>query len=249
MVNPDWIIVCKFILGLLVVYLYYRWIKMALIKLAPTIAHFFKLTKHYSLSTASGAVELPLIAVSHFIFCVFLARCLHVSLFQFSLFKISFYYFILAILLGIGMMGFSTLLCQAGIAIFQLFSPSESKPIESWVALAKGGWLRHHSHTLQVLPYFLALLFIMLQIASEEMVFRGVFLKYFLSFGKMTAIILSTALFVLMQKFFMPSRLSAMFPMMGALVMGLVHAFLYTRLFLLMPLIVAHFVFFSFSVL
>ena len=87
-----------------------------------------------------------------------------------------------------------------------------------------------------------------MQIGSEEIVFRGITQNYFLSYGNVTAALISLILFVYMQTFLMPSGLSAMFPVVGAFVMGAVHSYLHMKVPFLLPLIIAHMIFFVMSI-
>lgn len=61
------------------------------------------------------------------------------------------------------------------------------------------GWIRHHKHTLKVLPFLLALLIITMQIGSEEIIFRAVLTNVFIQYGTTFTFISSTILFVFMQ--------------------------------------------------
>lgn len=75
------------------------------------------------------------------------------------------------------------------------------------------------------------------------------FLELFRPSGFAIAFTASLVLFVAMQVFFMASWRAAMFPVVGALVMGVVHGLLAWRVPHLLPLVVAHIVFFLFAVL
>ena len=88
-----------------------------------------------------------------------------------------------------------------------------------------------------------------MQIGAEETVFRGILIPYFNQDSVIISVIISTALFILMQAFHMPSLLSALFPMIGATVMGIVHGILFINNPSIIPLIIAHLSFFIFTLI
>jgi len=238
----------KSLIALIVIYLYYKLAKQFIFYKAPHIARYFGLTKRYSIMTAAGVVQLILIALSHVLFCVLLVFLFQIK--HLGLITVSPSLLVLGFLVGVGCMGLSTLLCQAGMIvgekIFPQHVPANAK---SWLTIARGGWMRHHLHNMEILPLALAFLIVILQIGSEEVVFRGVMLNFFISNGTVTAILISTALFMYMQIFHMSSPASAMFPVLGALVLGIINGVLYVHIPMLLPLIVAHLAFFVFAVL
>lgn len=85
---------------------------------------------------------------------------------------------------------------------------------------------------------------ILLYVAVEEVVFRGVVIAAVGDAGMGVALAASVTLFVGIQVFNMPSWRAAMFPVLGALVVGVVHGALYLAVPDITPLIVAHFVLF-----
>ncbi|WP_134662544.1 MULTISPECIES: type II CAAX prenyl endopeptidase Rce1 family protein [unclassified Amycolatopsis] len=121
--------------------------------------------------------------------------------------------------------------------------------VKAWLAVGRGGWLRHHFKTLEVLPLPVAVAVMAIQVGSEEVVFRGIFLDFFRPAGFAIAFTASFILFVTMQVFFMSSWRAAMFPVIGAVVMGVVQGVLAWYVPNLLPLVVAHIVFFIFAVI
>lgn len=110
--------------------------------------------------------------------------------------------------------------------------------------------MRNHYAAARAAHWSLAGALITLQVTMEEVVFRGVMISFLQQpVGAVAAAAISGALFAVMQAFHMPTWKSAMFPVIGALVMGLVHGWLLLATGLLVPLIVAHIVFFVFAVL
>ena len=69
--------------------------------------------------------------------------------------------------------------------------------------VANTGWIRH-KHTLKILPIYLALLIITLQIGSEEIIFRVVLTHIFMPYWIIVAFVISTVLFIYMQTLHMP---------------------------------------------
>jgi membrane protease YdiL (CAAX protease family) len=154
------------------------------------------------------------------------------------------------IIIGIGEMGLSTMLCMVMIRILQVSCPNKvPHGIDAWSTLSRGGWIRHHLHTIKLLPITAALFVIFLQLFSEEIFFRGIIINALIPYSYTVAAIVSITLFIYMQTFHMPSKITAMFPVIGSTVMGIVHTYLYLKIPQLLPLIIAHFIFFVSAVL
>ncbi|MDQ0812858.1 hypothetical protein QFZ63_004572 [Streptomyces sp. B3I7] len=125
----------------------------------------------------------------------------------------------------------------------------QGQSLRSWLGRSRGGWIRHHLTSLKVLPLWAALGLTGVQVASEELVFRGVALTWLREAGPGVALTTSIVLFVLMQAFFMSSWQGAMFPVVGGVVMGVVHGLVFWTTPFVAPLVVAHVVFFVFAVI
>ncbi|QEU93915.1 type II CAAX prenyl endopeptidase Rce1 family protein [Streptomyces kanamyceticus] len=121
--------------------------------------------------------------------------------------------------------------------------------LRSWLGRSRGGWIRHHLTALKVLPLWAALGLTGVQVASEELVFRGIALTWLRDAGPGVALTTSIVLFVVMQAFFMSTWQGAMFPLMGGVVMGVVHGLVFWAVPDVAPLVVAHVVFFVFAVI
>lgn len=229
---------------------YYKYGKAVLIYYAPKITRFFSLTKYFPKNDIEGAVELTMIAVSHVLFCILLIGILPI---YFPTIKIAWFktpvYFFYGILLGIGCMGLSGLLCKIAIQVINLFKQQNAYDLKSWLTMARGGWIKHHLQSIEILPIYFSLLVLTMQVGSEEVIFRGILLNYFIQFGPYVAFITAWILFILMQAFLMNKWQSAIFPMIGAAVMGFIHSILYLHVPLLWPLVIAHVTFFLFSVI
>ncbi len=120
--------------------------------------------------------------------------------------------------------------------------------MRQWLGLSRGGWIRHHLKTMEVVSLPLALALTATQVGSEEVVFRGLVLSWLREAGPVLAIGISCLLFTVMQVFLMSSWRAAMFPVVGAIVMGVTHSVLFWHYPVLIPLVVAHVTFFLFAV-
>ncbi len=241
----------QFFLSTIIIVFFYFYIKLQIFNMAPKIAYYFRITQHYSIEMAKGVVELPLVVLFHIAFSVILMSLFSVPLntlgFTFSNVAL---YLLVGVLLGIGMMSFSSLLCRAVIEILRhIPKPCFALEIKDWLVMTRSGWLRHYFHTIDVLSLPLALSIIFAQICCEEIVFRGILLHYFLPAGLCEALMGSTILFMFMQLFHMPNLMSSIFPWIGSMVIGVVNGILYLKQGDLLPLIIAHFTFFIVAVL
>ncbi|GAA2786896.1 CPBP family glutamic-type intramembrane protease [Crossiella cryophila] len=256
----------KFLLAAAFVVLYYRYCKQWLFAGAQRLAQRVNFVSRYDRSEVGGVLELMAAAVSHLAVVVILLGVTGISLAEAGLGSVSPTLIVLGALLGIGEMALASFLCrlliEASLRWNRRRALSGSRPsgatdsprsgpatVKSWLAVGRGGWLRHHFATLQVLPLPAAVCVVSLQVGCEEVVFRGILLNTFRPAGPVVAILASTVLFVGMQVFFMSSWRAAMFPVVGALVMGVVHGLLAWQVPELLPLVVAHLVFFLFAVI
>jgi len=190
-------------------------------------------------------VGLALVGTSQLGFCLLLIWIGQLDLAQLGLTRVHPALIFYGILLGIGEMALSSLLGNVGMRIAMVFVP-EKVPAElkDWLAIARGGWMREYLRTAEIMPLPLAFLPIILYVAVEETIFRAVLLSIFLPAGNAWALGASIILFALVQIFNMSSWSGAMFPVMGALVIGFLHGSLFLAVPEIVPLIVAHVAFF-----
>ena len=236
------------ILSVLLVAFYY-YFKAMIFRYAPIIAQNTTLIQRYPYSQVVGTIELCIVAACHAIFCLFLLKVFDIDI------KIIFKQTTLLDcvyggLIGVGCLGVSVLFCTTAIKFVELFSKNnKTYTLQDWSVIANSGWIRHHKHTIKILPGLVALIIITLQIGSEEIIYRVILMQVFSPLGIIAAFTLSTIFFVAMQRLHMPSNLSAMFPMIGASVMGVTHSLLYLYQPLIIPLIISHITFFVFTMI
>jgi Type II CAAX prenyl endopeptidase Rce1-like len=152
----------------------------------------------------------------------------------------------LAVMLGFAEMLASRFACELIIRADMALS-SGRRDLADWRALARAGWLRSYSAAFRRLPVPLAASLLIGYVVVEEAIFRGVATAEYGRFGQVVAVVASSAMFTAVQVFRMPSWRSAVFPVVGGAFVGVVHALLYVRGASLLPLIVAHVVFFVLS--
>lgn len=241
-------VIFQLIFTIIILLSFYNYGKKLIFKVSPTIAD-HTTVKNHSLSQITGVIELSIVASCHVIFCALLIFFFKID--AYSIFKnTSLINCLYGVLIGIGSVGFSILLCTVGMKLLETITPQKAPSnLEGWMAVANAGWIRHHKQTLKVLPFSIALLIITMQIGSEEIIFRAVLTHIFIPYGTVFAFSTSILLFVFMQTLHMPSKTSAMFPVIGAIVMGITHEVLYLQNPSVIPLIISHLTFFMFTVI
>jgi hypothetical protein len=153
------------------------------------------------------------------------------------------------VVLGIAEMSFGSFICNLAIHLSQLiYSARRSADRNLWFVAIEGGWMRGFLKTIDIVPMPFALGPIILYVAMEETVFRAVIINTVAPWGQVAAVSISTGFFVLVQAFHMPSWRSAMFPILGASVMGPVHGMLFIAVPDVLPLIVAHLTMFMIAI-
>jgi membrane protease YdiL (CAAX protease family) len=251
---------------------YYRFGKRALFSAAQTLAQRIGGTGRYNRSEIAGVLELVAAAASHVVAVTALLLISGVRFADIGLGSTPWQLVVLGALLGVAEVALSSMFCRLAIsgaltriggrtrrpasaapALARAGAKATSRPdvaqaspttMESWLALGRGGWIRHHLRTMEVIPLPLAVLISAVQVGSEEIVFRGIIVNVMRDAGPVVALTVSILLFVSMQVFFMSNWRGAMFPVVGAIVMGVVNGLLYWQNPVLLPLIIAHVLFF-----
>lgn len=258
-------------IGLLVVSFvtYYWWVKAGLYASCRGLARRLPAVRRYSQSEVGGVLELGAAAFSHVVFVVVLLLVTGLSLADAGFGRTPVVLLALGAAVGIGEFALSEFACRISVealiawprvrtsarafagarsAAVDAVGAGRPSTVEGWLGLGRGGWIRHHLQNLELLPLPVALTVLTAQVASEETVFRGVYVGYLRPYGAAVAIGSALTLFVAMQAIFMPTWRAALFPVVGGLVMGVVHSVLFWQVPLIAPLVVAHVSFFLFAV-
>jgi hypothetical protein len=148
--------------------------------------------------------------------------------------------------LGVGELALTSLVCTVVVELAVLAAAgSRAAGVRDWAAKSRGGWMSYFLLTARAAPSALAVLSICMYVVVEELIFRGILLTALAGWDRSVAVVLSTALFVAVQAFAMPSGRAATFPMVGAFVVGIVHAVIFLHVPDVLPLAVAHLAFFG----
>ncbi|WP_157545670.1 CPBP family intramembrane glutamic endopeptidase [Microtetraspora fusca] len=251
------------------VILYYKYAKAALFAACRRVAHLLPFARRWDASERGSVLELAAAGASHVLVVVLLVLVTGVDLTGLVLGLNRPDLIALGVAVGVGEVALGSLLCRVLIEGVQAMGrrrsgaenvPSGAQPAAAasavasgertrqWLGLSRGGWIRHHLKTMEVISLPLAITLTAVQVGSEEVVFRGLVLTWLRDAGPVLAIGISCLLFTVMQIFLMSSWRAAMFPVVGAIVMGLTHGVLFWHYPLLLPLVVAHVTFFLFAV-
>jgi hypothetical protein len=231
---------------------YYDFGKRGLFALSKNFAGGTALARKYPIHHLNNTVELLVVGVSHVVLCAALTGLSGYGVKDLGLTGGPELVWLIAlgVPLGVGEMVLSALVCRVILEVLLVLAPANTPTgLQGWLTVSRGGWLRHYMRTVAILPLPIALALTCVNVAAEEFVFRALMLNYFESYGAIAAVALSTFFFALMQTFLMPSWRNAFFPVVGALVMGGIHGTLFMLVPSLVPLIVAHVVFFTFAIL
>jgi hypothetical protein len=204
--------------------------------------------EHLSVTDAEAFIRLSIGCTLQVSFCALIVTATRVTPVSLFTRHIDWAILLIAPLIGIAefalgaYLGFMAI--RIGLLIRAPRSATSNEAALSWMLLARAGWMRWFLRTLKISPassFALSTLYV----AGEEIIFRGFVVGALRSHGIVVAVGVSAALFIAAQMFRMPSWESAMFPMLGALVVGITNALLFFYVPWLLPLIVAHAVFFA----
>lgn len=152
-----------------------------------------------------------------------------------------------AALLGVGELALTSLVCTLVVEVAAARrGPARESVRREWAAQTRGGWMSYFLLTMRAAPPLVALSSVCLYVGVEELIFRGLLISTFLDrgLGGTAAVASSAVLFVGVQALAMPSSRAALFPMVGAAVIGVVHGILFLHVPDVIPLAVAHVAFF-----
>jgi membrane protease YdiL (CAAX protease family) len=150
----------------------------------------------------------------------------------------------LGAVLGVGEASLASFLGYAGMRATQVRRGRSSGSSREWLVMGRGGWMRFYLRTAEVAPWPWLVLVTVVYVTAEEAFFRGILVTFVSPHGAALAVVVSTALFLAVQVFHMPSWRAALFPAAGGLVVGVLHSVLFLLVPDLTPLVVAHFAFF-----
>jgi len=153
-----------------------------------------------------------------------------------------------AALLGAGELALTSLICTLIVEVASARrGPARETVRREWAAQTRGGWMSYFLLTMRAAPPTVALGSICLYVGVEELIFRGLLIPALLDagLGGTGSVASSGLLFVGVQALAMPSRRAALFPMVGAAVIGVVHGILFLHVPDVIPLAVAHVAFFA----
>ncbi|MFF5207632.1 CPBP family intramembrane glutamic endopeptidase [Streptosporangium sp. NPDC000396] len=242
------------------VLLYYKYAKTALFAACRRAAHLLPFAGRWDASERGSVLELAAAGASHVLVVILLALVTGIDVGGLPTGWNRPDLIGLGAAIGVGEVALGSLLCRVLIEGVQArgrrhasaralpATAAGQERMRQWLGLSRGGWIRHHLKTMEVVSLPLAVMLTAVQVGSEEVVFRGLMLTWLRDAGPLLAIGLSCLLFTVMQVFLMSSWRAAMFPVVGAIVMGVTHSVLYWHYPALIPLMVAHVTFFLFAV-
>ncbi|MFZ1218239.1 MAG: CPBP family glutamic-type intramembrane protease [Chthoniobacterales bacterium] len=149
---------------------------------------------------------------------------------------------LLACALGIAEIAFSSFASALAIKAVLAVDPRGKA---AWLGPSRGGWMGLFLASHRVAPPWLFTLCVVIYVSVEEVVFRGLIIETLRPAGALVAIGASVTWFVAAQALHMPSARSALFPMIGGLVIGFVHSIIYWQVPNVVPLALAHAIFFT----
>jgi hypothetical protein len=200
--------------------------------------------RRFALTEVEAVIRISAGGLLQLAFCCGLLFFTDVSLGELHLLDVDPAILVYGVALGVGEAALATFLgyvaIQVGLAVSATRNP---RTTDEWLSLARSGWMRLFLQAVDASPVA-AVLLSLLYIVVEETIFRGSLLTVLADSGVTWALSVSVLLFCAAQTFRMPSWHSALFPVMGAIVVGFIHGLLFLSVPLLLPLLVAHCVFF-----
>jgi hypothetical protein len=213
--------------------------------LSRPLVRYLRLDRRFPALDINDAAELTLSGIVQAVFCGILIAAIPIETGSFLPSKFPPILALYGVVLGVGEMAVVSLFGYIGMQVAGEVAPSRgAKEQKQWLLIARGGWMRQCIKTMEILPLPIALLIIGLSIGVEETLYRGILINYFGPAGAAFALVASGFLFTAVQAFHMPGWRTAMFPMIGAIVVSIVHGGLFLAVPDVRPLIIAHFTFF-----
>jgi len=217
-------------------------------RLSGTLAKHLMLSSRLGWARVTDICKLSIATLSQLVFALILIAVTGVKLgavFGFDPLLVA-----LGVLLGVAQMGLVSLCANVAMHTASALLPDAAPQTNAqWLAIARGGWMREYHSTINAAPRTVAVLIVSAYVLVEELVFRATLITYFADHGPLLAIGLSSAAFILVQVLHTPNWKTAMFPVIGALIVGPVHGYLFYYGGDITPLVVAHATFFLVAVL
>jgi Type II CAAX prenyl endopeptidase Rce1-like len=207
------------------------------------------LTRRWSVADVDGVVRLLLSGALQLSFLTTLVIALPVAVDDLLPASWDVWLMLLGVPLGIAEAALATYVAYLGSRFAGLVRRGGAPTtIEGWLSVARGGWIRYYLRTAEVAPRWLLVFATTLYVAGEELIFRGVVLAD-RGLPPAIAVAISVVLFAAAQVFYTPGWRTALFPVLGAIVLGIVHGCLFVTVPDVTPLIVAHVTMFLVTVL
>ena len=224
--------------------IYYRWFFVKVIDAIRAGMKIPALDRRFPVRDVDGAIRLVFAAIlqaTFFSALFFLYRpaMLHVSSLDANPVLL-----VLASVLGVGEMALATLFGLSAIQVTDLIDRFRRLPPTDWPIVARGGWMQLYLKAIAIFPRWVVALIVLGYVGFEEAIFRGLIISVFVPLGIGLALFASVCTFIVVQTFHTPGWRTAMFPAIGAAVMGTVHGLLFIAVPSIVPLALAHASFF-----
>jgi CAAX prenyl protease-like protein len=229
-----------------IVIFYGTLLRRALVDVEPLtqLALRWRSARRFALADVEAIIRITAGGLLQLAFCWGLLTYTGLSLGEVHLLDVDPAILVLGVALGVGEAALATFFGYVGVRVGLAVAPTRTPhTTDEWLSLARSGWMRLFLRAVEANPV-VAVVLSLLYIMVEETIFRGILLTALADSGATWALPASVLLFCVAQTFGMPSWQSALFPVMGAIVIGVIHGLLFLSVPLLLPLLVAHCVFF-----
>jgi hypothetical protein len=217
---------------------------------SEAVVRLLHLDQRYASRPARSAVGLGLAGISQACFAGILLSWSDLHLSLLAWWQLNPSVIIYGLLLGIGEMAFASFLGHIGVLVAIRIAPAaDTVSIDQWLTISRGGWMKKYLDAMEIAPPGLFIGLVALYVCGEEIIFRAILIENLAFAGSVAAVTGATTSFMIIQFFQMPSWRSAMLPAIGALMVGILHGALFVAVPNLVPLVIAHLVFFLSSVL
>lgn len=229
----------------LAVVVYYGAVTKVAVPLSSSLARASRLGRRHAFGELDAVARLLLAGAGQLAFCWLLLGATGTDWRRVGFATVTPLHVVYGVLLGLGEMALGSFLGYVGVRTAMVLAPSRvPAELRGWLTVAKGGWMRELLSTAEITPIPVAFGLIGLYVAVEETIFRGVIISSMGHYSPLFALVLSIFLFAIVQIINMPGFVNGIFPLIGAILVGTVHGIIYLTDSDLIPLVIAHFVFF-----